>query len=365
MEKFIVQPYPSLHNDSVFAPISKIESPFHSQRQTGLIQKPFSTQESSPVNTELNLSTNLTTPAKKEAFRRITKPRVEKSFKNYPRINLKSAENSPFRPKNKMDSIILPLYGKDFDLIKIFTAQSNEQEKKNLKLISHIFKEKADVKGINSIQTQETELINLYDYNRGENVIDFVEEPDKPLVLYDRATFNLKKLNTFPTTFNRDISRSSYFHINNSNEKQGKPLSFIKSDKEKQTRKKRISKTKTQLKPIRKKERKSKKKVVCNCKNSMCVKLYCECYRNNGFCNKSCGCHDCKNHIRNPDHPRLIKENDGNTDQTLFNTDNQSKQIISKGCNCKRSKCLKKYCECFSHGMKCGDNCSCISCLNA
>ena len=35
------------------------------------------------------------------------------------------------------------------------------------------------------------------------------------------------------------------------------------------------------------------------------------------------------------------------------------------GCNCKKSKCLKKYCICFSAGIKCDNNkCKCTDCLN-
>ena len=35
-----------------------------------------------------------------------------------------------------------------------------------------------------------------------------------------------------------------------------------------------------------------------------------------------------------------------------------------KGCNCKKSKCLKKYCECFQLGLKCTPKCKCVACLN-
>jgi len=35
-----------------------------------------------------------------------------------------------------------------------------------------------------------------------------------------------------------------------------------------------------------------------------------------------------------------------------------------KGCNCKKSNCLKKYCECYQAGLKCGENCKCEECKN-
>ncbi|CAA6671740.1 unnamed protein product [Spirodela intermedia] len=35
-----------------------------------------------------------------------------------------------------------------------------------------------------------------------------------------------------------------------------------------------------------------------------------------------------------------------------------------KRCNCKKSKCLKLYCDCFAAGMYCTDTCACQGCLN-
>jgi hypothetical protein len=52
----------------------------------------------------------------------------------------------------------------------------------------------------------------------------------------------------------------------------------------------------------------------------------------------------------------------GSTKTANGSTNGSTKTV--RGCRCKQSKCLKKYCECFGLGLKCGENCICEDCMN-
>ena len=43
----------------------------------------------------------------------------------------------------------------------------------------------------------------------------------------------------------------------------------------------------------------------------------------------------------------------------------QARRLLADvGCNCRKSRCLKKYCVCYSAGLPCVQNCGCLDCSN-
>jgi hypothetical protein len=93
----------------------------------------------------------------------------------------------------------------------------------------------------------------------------------------------------------------------------------------------------------------------CNCKKSRCLKLYCECFSSGLGCSKDCNCLDCSNvpgNFEREEAIRQTKERNPNAfkPKILFKggpNEPVNPDVVdgrhTKGCNCKKSHCLKKY----------------------
>ncbi|GLT90545.1 hypothetical protein SLE2022_084710 [Rubroshorea leprosula] len=119
----------------------------------------------------------------------------------------------------------------------------------------------------------------------------------------------------------------------------------------------------------------------CNCKRSKCLKLYCECFAAGLYCIEPCSCRDCFNRpihenivldtrkqieSRNPlaFAPKVIRSADLDADFEGESNKTPASARHKRGCNCKKSSCLKKYCECFQGGVGCSLSCRCEGCKN-
>lgn len=103
------------------------------------------------------------------------------------------------------------------------------------------------------------------------------------------------------------------------------------------------------------------KRRCCNCKKTKCLKLYCECFAGGVFC-RDCGCENCCNA---ENHKEDIKEaRKSREEKKCVRTKRIELERGEAGCNCKSSKCSKRYCECFKAGRKCRASCKCCECKN-
>ncbi|KAM0890560.1 hypothetical protein ACQ4PT_026965 [Festuca glaucescens] len=120
----------------------------------------------------------------------------------------------------------------------------------------------------------------------------------------------------------------------------------------------------------------------CSCKKSKCLKLYCECFHAGVFCSEPCSCQGCLNkpgnmeivlstreqiESRNPlaFAPKVIRTSEPGQELGEYTNKTPASARHKRGCNCKKSSCLKKYCECYQGGVGCSISCRCERCKNA
>jgi hypothetical protein len=86
----------------------------------------------------------------------------------------------------------------------------------------------------------------------------------------------------------------------------------------------------------------SGKRAPCNCKKSRCLKLYCDCFSAERFCD-GCNCTDCQNTAETVAiRDKAMKDTRAKNPKAFQNRIEENHNV---GCKCKKSECLKKYCE--------------------
>jgi hypothetical protein len=106
----------------------------------------------------------------------------------------------------------------------------------------------------------------------------------------------------------------------------------------------------------------------CRCRRSRCLKKYCDCFAAGNFCGPECECENCGNHEENRWEVEQLRQNASQrsnaSGEGLAGDSSVAEMVSQRRCRCKRTGCLKRYCECYQAGRECTAHCSCEGCYN-
>ena len=254
---------------------------------------------------------------------------------------------------------------------------------KNTKRTSDFFFENFKFESKRNSQISEAHRNSIFDFNRassirgrGSNISNHgANHTFCDLIKDESVCFENQSQLSFNKELNFEIKRPLLVSSLNKNEKTQKPKISIKEFQTTDPAFSDKNATENQLVPIRKSSTRKKKdeknkKTCCTCSKTKCLKLYCECFAARGFCSEKCKCKDCHNKLELKDLRDLIIQETLEKNPLAFNSkykkteDIKQVKLHSRGCNCKKTGCVKNYCECYTAGIGCSKICKCENCLN-
>lgn len=253
------------------------------------------------------------------------------------------------------------LYGPE----SFFSSNKNEKTAKRIELSGGPFKKtRLDSERLlpflSISNIDKAELMLTYERNKGtytelEDIYSDRLPERKP---EDALTFRRLFINSTPKSPEQNvyanIIQNAYYQLDAGNPRQ--------------VRRQKSKKNSTETLPVP--GIKQRPLIQCFCKKSKCLRLYCECFARGYVCGVDCGCLDCQNTVELDGTREKVVRETMEKNPLAFKSKykplqgDDEKMLHSRGCNCSKTGCVKKYCECYNAGVGCSRLCRCINCKN-